>query len=106
MFEHPTPTALVVLLRDELALDADTPGGTGDVLTELGRLEAALAGSTPDTDTRLKLTRQLQTLLVRLNDDDGTGGTQASTDSADEDDLEAATADEMFALIDREFGTS
>ncbi|WP_308293269.1 type I polyketide synthase [Streptomyces sp. YS415] len=105
VFEHPTATAVVALLREEMALDGDTPG-SGDVLTELGRLEEALAAATPDTDTRLKLTRQLQTLLLRLNDDGTTGTTPTGTDTTDEGDLEAATADEMFALIDREFGTS
>ncbi|MGV9457171.1 type I polyketide synthase, partial [Streptomyces sp. NPDC003635] len=104
VFEHPTATAVVALLRRELALEGATEalGSTGDVLTELGRLEEALAAATPDTDTRLKLTRQLQSLLVRLTDDDGTSADNA----AEEADLEAATADEMFALIDREFGTS
>ncbi|WP_261717709.1 type I polyketide synthase [Streptomyces sp. FZ201] len=108
VFEYPTATALVALLREELALDGGTGagGGPADVLTELGRLEEALAESAPDTDTRLRLTRRLQSLLVRLNDD-GTGDSgTAGADSPDEDDLEAATADEMFALIDREFGTS
>ncbi|MGW0601351.1 type I polyketide synthase, partial [Streptomyces sp. NPDC002776] len=104
VFEYPTADAVVALLRDEMALDGDAPG-SGDVLTELGRLEEALAAATPDTDTRLKLTRQLQTLLLRLNDD-AAGTTTTGTDTTDEGDLEAATADEMFALIDREFGTS
>ncbi|MFE0679088.1 SDR family NAD(P)-dependent oxidoreductase, partial [Streptomyces sp. NPDC058867] len=110
VFEHPTATDVVALLRKELALDADTPS-TADALTELGRLEEALATATPDTDTRLKLTRQLQTLLVRLNDDSNGPTTNTTTNTTtgpetEDDDLEAASADEMFALIDREFGSS
>ncbi|MGW5639584.1 type I polyketide synthase, partial [Streptomyces sp. NPDC003832] len=108
VFEHPTATDVAALLREELALDGDTPG-TGDALTELGRLEEVLAAATPDTDTRLKLTRQLQTLLVRLTGDDSNGSptnTDGTSAEDDLDDLETASADDMFALIDREFGSS
>uniref|UniRef100_UPI003D733064 type I polyketide synthase n=1 Tax=Streptomyces chumphonensis TaxID=1214925 RepID=UPI003D733064 len=120
VFDHPTPEHVLTLLRGELGLDTDGPDhrAPGTALQELGRLEAALSATTPDSDTRLKLTRQLQSLLLQLTRDDGTGpaatgtgsgpdtGVDTGEEAADPHDLDAATADEMFDLIDREFGTS
>ncbi|MEV7020351.1 type I polyketide synthase [Streptomyces sp. NPDC093991] len=105
VFDHPTANDVVALLRTELGLDGDT-GATGDVLHELGRLEAALATTEPDTDTRMKLTQQLQALLARLTDTGAGTGTGDHGEAPSTTDLEAATADEIFDLIDREFGNS
>ncbi|GAA0359838.1 hypothetical protein GCM10010319_41530 [Streptomyces blastmyceticus] len=100
VFTHPTPLALVRFLLDELrpATDAALP-----VLGELEQLEASLARlpADPDDETRNKITKRLEALLRKwTGDPGGTEGVIAR------DVLDSASDDEMFALIDKELGTS
>ncbi|HZG07166.1 MAG TPA: SDR family NAD(P)-dependent oxidoreductase, partial [Streptomyces sp.] len=94
VFDHPNPQALSVHLREELGLE-----GAGDaepsVLGELKRLEAALTVPPGDTDTRTEVETRLRALLRRL-------GEPAPQQEGSE--LEDATDDEMFALIEQELG--
>ncbi|MFJ2264693.1 SDR family NAD(P)-dependent oxidoreductase [Streptomyces sp. NPDC087844] len=97
VFRHPTPAAVAEYLREELA-----PPATGDdparpVLTELERLEAAMACFTADDDTRGRLVKRLEALVWRLGDRTGEG--DGSVDGAA---LDSASDDELFALIDRD----
>jgi hypothetical protein len=71
------------------------------VAAELDRLEAAMAGFTPDANERARLVQRLKTLLWRL--DDVSAGTRNAIDG---ESLLSASDDEMFALIDRELGPS
>jgi acyl carrier protein len=99
VFDHPTPVVLAGRLRTELGL-AGEDGSGPPVLRELTRLEEAMAGLGPDSDTRTKLARRLRALLWQVGDEPA----GESTDAAGPD-LDAASADEMFDLIDREFGS-
>ncbi|MDN3360138.1 KR domain-containing protein, partial [Actinomadura sp. DC4] len=95
VFDRPSPDALARWLLAEVL-----PADAGAALPALGRLddlEAALAVLPPEDLRRSGLVDRLQTLLWRYTD-------SAVTADDDEADLEAATADEMFALIDRDLG--
>ncbi|MFD6960265.1 acyltransferase domain-containing protein, partial [Streptomyces venezuelae] len=103
VYDYPTPRALAEHLLDRVLPD----GGAGElpVAGHLDDLEDALAGLAADDPRRKGLIRRLQTLLWKQPDaaaaahpadEEGQGGT---------DDLTAASADDMFALIDREWGT-
>ncbi|MEU3752533.1 type I polyketide synthase [Streptomyces olivoreticuli] len=98
IFDYPTPGALADHLRAAL------PQGDGgpSVFGELDRLEAALADATDDSVTRSRITMRLQALMAKWNDaqDMTTDG-----DSGDHD-LESATDDELFDLLDDELGSS
>ncbi len=93
-YDYPTSTALVEYLRAQLELDDKvlTP-----VLDELDLLENAVATTELDPEARATVVARLQALLSRCTP---TGdGSVSITDK-----LDAADDDEMFALIDQEFG--
>jgi acyl carrier protein len=100
IFDYPTPTALV----DHLAGRFDgTQDEEADVLrffAELDRVESSLAALGGDSPARNRLAARLKEVLSGL----GNGGEQTGT--AVEDYIEAASDDEMFALIDSELETS
>ncbi|MCC3767353.1 type I polyketide synthase [Streptomyces sp. UNOC14_S4] len=98
IFDYPTPAALADHLRAAL------PQGDGGptVFGELDRLEAALATAGDDSVTRSRITMRLQALMAKWNDaQDAT-----TTDDDPADDLESATDDELFDLLDDELGSS
>ncbi|MFE2152132.1 type I polyketide synthase [Streptomyces lavendulae] len=98
VFDYPNPAALAGHLRGALLPESTAP--VGSVLDELDRLEGALAAAAPDSDTRTKLKQRLEALLWTV------GGTDAAPDESTGDRLQGATADDMFALLDKELGTS
>ncbi|HZN19848.1 MAG TPA: SDR family NAD(P)-dependent oxidoreductase, partial [Micromonosporaceae bacterium] len=93
VFDHPSPAALARHLGTEIHPDGPAAAAPVPVLGEVERLEAALAASSLDGGTRLRLGRRLRALLWRVE--------QAGPDG---DELGAATDEEMFALIDKELG--
>ncbi|MDT0347335.1 SDR family NAD(P)-dependent oxidoreductase, partial [Streptomyces litchfieldiae] len=95
VFDHPTPAALVSLLRSEITPD-DT-AWTSAVLADVDKLERALGAADPDDETRELIGARLQELMRAWN---GTGGGQAAAD-----DLESATDDELFDVLDNELET-
>ncbi|MFB7919547.1 SDR family NAD(P)-dependent oxidoreductase, partial [Streptomyces sp. NPDC056061] len=98
IFDYPTPSALADHLR--AALPVDGAGGPS-VFGELDRLEAALADASEDSVVRSRITMRLQALMAKWND------AQETTADADTgDDLESATDDELFDLLDDELGSS
>ncbi|MCC8245565.1 SDR family NAD(P)-dependent oxidoreductase [Saccharothrix sp. NEAU-S10] len=94
-FDHPTCEALARYLAVEI--QPEDGGAAGAVLGEVERLEAALAAAGPlDGDAEL-VTARLEAVLRRWRDLQGGVGT-------DDADYEAATDEELFAALDREFG--
>ncbi|NGO72547.1 SDR family NAD(P)-dependent oxidoreductase, partial [Streptomyces boncukensis] len=89
VFNHPTVTALGKYLLERLLKTDEGP--VGGPLSELGRLEAALAERPAEPQVREQVTTRLRTLLRQLEPDAADG------------DLAAVSSEELLALIDEEF---
>nr|AXL06289.1 beta-ketoacyl synthase [uncultured bacterium] len=89
VFDHPNPLSLARHLRAELAVDEASPADT--VLAGLAGLEAAIAASSagPDGD---RITTRLKELLKAAE--------AAETRPGSTDDLDTASDEELFALVD------
>ncbi|MGW3292261.1 SDR family NAD(P)-dependent oxidoreductase, partial [Streptomyces sp. NPDC001002] len=103
VFDHPTPTALVELLQEQLRPEEPESPEALSVLHELDRLERAMTAGPEDDGTdpaeRARLvTERLKALSAQWQN--------LHPDRHDEVDLETVTDDEMFALIDNELGLS
>nr|BAW35612.1 modular polyketide synthase [Streptomyces sp. RK95-74] len=99
IFDYPTPTALAGYLREELGLD--TTAAHQPVHAELDKLEAILATIAPDDVESPGITTRLRDLLSKWNE------THSATDSTAQDrEIQSATADEIFDLLDDELGLS
>jgi acyl carrier protein len=97
IFDYPTPTALAGHLREELGLDG--AAAHQPVHAELDKLETILSTIAPDDLERPGITARLRDLLSKWNE------TQSATDST-ADEIQSATADEIFDLLDDELGLS
>ncbi|MGY0055446.1 SDR family NAD(P)-dependent oxidoreductase [Streptomyces sp. LZ34] len=100
VFDHPTPAALADHLRTRLCQDAPSSAAATAMaaLAELARLESAVSDSALDDDTRSGLAERLRSLARKIS-----GGRVADHDGvAAGPDLQSATDDEMFELIDKE----
>ncbi|TLW90497.1 SDR family NAD(P)-dependent oxidoreductase [Saccharomonospora piscinae] len=96
IFDFPTPARLAGHLLDQLDLAAEpgaSPAADSDtVLAELERVGAALPAAVSDTASRRRVAERLRELLQLCGPSAAAGG-----------DLESATDDELFALVDDEF---
>ncbi|AXI80286.1 type I polyketide synthase [Peterkaempfera bronchialis] len=99
VFDHPTPNALAEYLHAELPLPLP---GSDAVPAELQQVETALRQAA-DPDTRRAITEGLRALLDAWA---GPDGEPAEETAAVDDELVAATDQDMFDLIDRELGIS
>ncbi len=88
IFDYPTPVALATWLRTELVQDEAV---SAPVLTELDRLEAALLDEPAREEAADRLRRLLDALGVQDAD---------MSKKRREAQLDAATDDELFALVD------
>ncbi len=96
VFDYPSPTAVA----DHLLAEIAGKGTDAAVLDEeLDRLELALSSIALDDARRGTIARRMQLLLSRLEDTE-------IDDSADGEDIEAASDDEIFSLVDRELEAS
>jgi acyl carrier protein len=98
VFDYPTTSAVASYLLGELAPNGVVTGLP--VEAELDKLELMLSSIASDDAERTKITARLQALLFGF----GEPSTDGDAGTADGVDLEAATDDEMFELIDRELG--
>ncbi|MEU5540625.1 beta-ketoacyl reductase, partial [Streptomyces sp. NPDC020362] len=92
IFDYPTPVALATWLRTELVQDEAV---SAPVLTELDRLEAALRAESLDEPAREEAADRLRRLLDALGVQDADMSKKRR-----EAQLDAATDDELFALVD------
>ncbi|QNP67846.1 type I polyketide synthase [Streptomyces genisteinicus] len=98
VFDHPTAADVARHLRAQLAPE---PGRAVDgLLTELARLEAGFERVEADEEDRARVAARLRALAGRWS-----GGQQDARDEQPEN-LDAASAEEVFALLDNEFETS
>ncbi|BCY13266.1 type I polyketide synthase [Actinoplanes sp. L3-i22] len=92
IFDHPTPRAVTAELLTMLA-PAAAPQATA--LDDLARLEALLDSTPPTADEQARIAARLRSLAARL-----TGGAEVE----DTDGLSAASAAELFDILDAELG--
>ncbi|WP_324604929.1 acyltransferase domain-containing protein [Streptomyces sp. NRRL F-2305] len=98
VFDHPTPAGLAAHLHERLAAP---PGPERPVLAQLDRLADALAGAGTDTPDADEIGIRLRDLLSTWNSRrprDGDAGGANGADTA------TATADELFELLDNNYG--
>ncbi|WP_406452480.1 type I polyketide synthase [Streptomyces sp. NBC_00876] len=100
IYDHPSPGALAAHLWSELCQDESL--GELPVLDRLDRLEEAAAALAAEDIEATRITARLQSLLARLtatlDAQTGTGGPGVG------EQLETASADDVFAFIDNELG--
>ncbi|WP_144440937.1 SDR family NAD(P)-dependent oxidoreductase, partial [Streptomyces roseifaciens] len=101
VFDHPTPEAIARYLRTELA------GGTGaaeaSVFSELDRLESVISTAASAEETvRSGVRRRLQELLALVN----SAGEQGAESADAQRQLQDATIDDIFDLIDQDLENS
>ncbi len=101
IFDHPTPLALAAYLtrmatEERGATAAMTPMGSLDA--EFERLARALSSISVDGAQRTTATARLRALIADLD--------EAGEDEVGQEDLAAATDEEIFTLIDRELGAA
>jgi acyl transferase domain-containing protein/NAD(P)-dependent dehydrogenase (short-subunit alcohol dehydrogenase family) len=94
VFDNPTPAAVSRYLHAQIQARDD---GAVSTDAELADLERRLSAIASDGAGRMKVAGRLQVLLAGLDREEG--------ETADYDDVRAATAEEVFELIDRELGS-
>ncbi|MCQ8195463.1 type I polyketide synthase, partial [Streptomyces rugosispiralis] len=102
VFDHPTPSALAGVLRADLFGEDTTPGLP--VLAEIDKLEFTLSNVSDDATERERVTARLEALLRTWNENESAAGADGADD--DELDLDAASAEDIFDIINNEFGRS
>ncbi|MET8977519.1 type I polyketide synthase [Streptomyces sp. NPDC004539] len=98
VFDHPTPHALATHLLGELAVpggESATPTGSAAdrVLADLAGLEAAIVFAAPDGGARDRIAVRLRELLKAAEARD-------ARQARDDSDLDEASDEELFALLD------
>ncbi len=95
VFDYPTPTAIAEYLRSQLALDA--AASVPSPLAALDQLEASLAAGSTDEADRGEAISRLRALIDRWEGSRNNGSASSGDGGID---LDAATDDELFALMD------
>ncbi|MFI1913807.1 type I polyketide synthase [Nocardia sp. NPDC020380] len=98
VFDHPTPQALATSLRTHLIPETAEPAAPG--ITHLDTLENALATLEPTAAEHAMITTRLEDLLAAWKQHDRS----PSGDPVDE--IDSATAEELFDILHKEFGKS
>jgi acyl carrier protein len=93
VFDYPTPLALAAHL---LAQSGTEQAGQSTVFDALDQMKAAVSQMTSDDADHAAVVARIEAMLRQLRDS-GQGG------DGDGDDIRAATNDEMFELIEKEF---
>ncbi|MFD7639739.1 type I polyketide synthase [Kitasatospora sp. NPDC059795] len=106
VFDHPTPEALAGYLDAELSAAPEPPS---PLLAELDRLAALLAAVPPGAADTDRVGERLNELLHGWGRRAGAPGGEAPPPGPADDTataMETATADELFALLDNDFGNA
>ncbi|MEU8878365.1 SDR family NAD(P)-dependent oxidoreductase, partial [Streptomyces javensis] len=101
VFDHPRPSVLARRIRTELGhTDISSISSVDSVLAELERLEASLVALPKEKIERARLTSRLQRMTTKVAEIEA-GGVNGDTVT---ERLDTASADDVFAFIDQEFG--
>jgi acyl carrier protein len=99
VFDYPTANALGKHLR--AGLFSEEPSMQDFVLAEVGRLEESLSGVLVEQDVQELIATRLETVLLRWREK-----RRPVVQIADASSLESITDDEIFRIIDEDFGLS
>ncbi|MFI2415324.1 SDR family NAD(P)-dependent oxidoreductase [Streptomyces sp. NPDC018947] len=102
VFDYPTPRALATHLRTEVLGSA----ATDPVFAHLAELHTTLSSLEADEVVRDRLVARLQGLVAVLTGTAEQRDRPQEPETDDDSDIEAATADEVFAILDQEFDDS
>ncbi|MFD0417098.1 type I polyketide synthase [Streptomyces sp. NPDC127108] len=111
IFDYPNPAALAEHLSEELPTTLGTPAAgpvdPGDLDGELDRLESVLkaVGDSAGGTERDRVADRLRSLLTAWDSSRPTAHGTAADDDREREELEGATADELFDLLDNELQT-
>jgi polyene macrolide polyketide synthase len=94
VFDHPTSSAVAAHLLEQVARTESASASSME--TELAGLERRLSSIAAQETGRALVRTRLQALLAGLRADEAPSG---------DEDVRSATADDVFALIDRELGS-
>ncbi|MFF2327300.1 SDR family NAD(P)-dependent oxidoreductase, partial [Streptomyces sp. NPDC058103] len=95
IFDYPTPAALIGHLVSQFDGAVDEEAGVLRLFAELDRIETSVSRAGADSEARGRITARLKDILAGLSD-------AAQTPGSVIDQIESASDDEMFALIDNE----
>jgi hypothetical protein len=99
IFDYPTPAVLAGYLRRQLA-PAAVAAADADALETVGQLERLVTGLAADDANRGALTARIRALVAALERAQGEAVEAAASQT--DDDLAAATVDNIFDLLDDE----
>jgi candicidin polyketide synthase FscE len=100
IFDYPTLEALAGFLLEEMV--AETNGAPADLDVDLDKLQVALSSMPAEVARRSGVAARLQGILSAWASE----AEVSEAEGGQEEDLESVTDDEIFELIDREFGVS
>ncbi|WP_075736990.1 type I polyketide synthase [Streptomyces acidiscabies] len=98
VFDHPTSEALATYLREQLGVEGEA--GEGQVLTALDKWATAYDAAGLDEAARRRVVGRLRALVSKWSP------AADGSENGGHDDLEKASADDIFDLISSEFGKS
>ncbi|WP_260867557.1 type I polyketide synthase [Streptomyces sp. SAJ15] len=101
VFDYPTPGALADRLRAEILGEDTTP--ELPALAEIDRLEFTLTNVPADSAERTKVTARLEALLRTWNEAENPVSGNANDDELE---IDSASAEDIFDIINNEFGRS
>ncbi|MGK4578847.1 type I polyketide synthase [Kitasatospora sp. HPMI-4] len=101
IFDYPTPAALAAYLREQTRQDEASAAPVLPIGAELDRLESILSTLDAGEEERRRVTTRLRALLSMWTESQG-----PAAEPAADTELESATADEIFSLLDEELGLS
>jgi acyl transferase domain-containing protein/short-subunit dehydrogenase/acyl carrier protein len=97
IFDHPTPATLASHLRAQLSTSLESIGkGSGGVYAMMKQLEDAVANSQWDDAERAKVANRIESMLVAMR--------LSNHPATDDSDIESASDDELFKIVDGELG--
>jgi 5-hydroxydodecatetraenal polyketide synthase CpkA len=95
VFDHPSPTALAAHLRQQIKVEEVSVADS--VVADLNRLKAAVRTAAADSAAYERVAEQLRELLGVA---DEAGGRVAAASTPADSDLDSASDEELFALLD------